>query len=258
MIWIPKSFSLDAMKAVIDLLHYWKSLLLTTEITVFSTLCSLVSCSMIGYGLARYRFKERGLVFALVVLTIVIPPQAVATSSFLNFRFFEQTLESLIGTKVSILNTPLTFILPSVFGCGLRAGLFIFIFRQFFKGIPKELEEASRIDGCGAFKTYMRIMVPMAKPAFITVCLYSVVWHWNDLYTSTMYFTSEIRPITPSLADLRDIMSTSGVLNNIGSELVVRSYFAAGAFLAAVPLLILFIVMQRHFTESIDNVGIVG
>ena len=263
-VWIPKSFSLEPLKGVIDLLDYWQALLMTVEIAVFSTLFALISCSLVGYGLARFKFKERGLLFFFVVLTIVVPPQAVMIPNYTNFRFFDfggllQLLSPLTGfSSLNLLDTPYTFILPAVFACGLRCGLFIFIFRQFFMGIPKELEEAARIDGCGALRTFVQIMVPMAKPAFITTCLFSVVWHWNDLYLSSMYYTSMVKPITPQLSQLMTLMRETNIASTVADQLSVRSYFAAGALLAVLPLLILFIILQRQFTESIEKTGIVG
>lgn len=263
-VWIPKAFSLTPLKEVIHLLDYWQALGMTLQITVFSTLLALISCSLVGYGLARFRFKERGLLFFFVILTIVVPPQAIVIPSYTNFQFFDmggllRLLSPLTGfDSVSLLNSPFTFILPAAFACGLRSGLFIFIFRQFFMGIPRELEEAARIDGCGAVRTFLRIMVPMAKPAFITTCLFSVVWHWNDLYLSSMYYTTTTLPLTAQLANFASILERESVMNMVASRLSIRSYFAAGALLAVLPLLILYIVLQRHFTESIEKTGIVG
>lgn len=263
-VWVPKAFSLQPLKDVIDLLDYWQALAMSAQITVFSTLFALVSCSLVGYGLARFRFRERGILFFLVILTIVVPPQAVMISSYTNFRFFDfggllRLFAPVTGfDSLNLLDTPFTFILPSAFACGLRSGLFVFIFRQFFMGIPKELEEAARIDGCGAFHTFLRIMAPMAKPAFITTCLFSVVWHWNDLYLSSMYYTSMVKPVTPQLSQLLTIMTETNTVSSLADQLSVRSYFAAGALIAVLPLLILYIILQRYFTESIEKTGIVG
>lgn len=258
-IWIPKEFSLDSFNQVIELLNYWRSVLLTVEITVPSTLFTMISCSMVGYSLARFRYKERGILFAMVVLMIVVPPQAILVSSYLNYRFFTfGGILSLFGTHVDLLNTPWVFILPSMFASGLRAGFFIFIFRQFFLGMPKELEEAAKIDGCGAFHTFIRIMVPIAKSAFITVGLFSLVWHWNDLYSSAIYFTGNIRPVTATLSDLHDILTIGEIVSWDTSLYTVRSYLAAGALLTVAPPLVIYIFFQRFFTESIEKSGIVG
>lgn len=258
-IWIPKMLSLNSFKDVIKLLNYWESVWLTLKITIPSTLFTMASCSMVGYSLARFRYRGKGLLFSLVVLMIVIPPQAIMVSSYLNFRFFDfGGILKLFGTSVNLLNTEWVFILPSIFASGLRAGLFIFIFRQFFTGLPKELEEAAHIDGCGAFTTFLRIIVPTARAAFITVCLFSFIWHWNDLYSSSMYFTGDIRPVTATLNDLHDIMAVGDLVNWNTSLYTVRSYFAAGSLITVAPPLIIYIFFQRFFTESIERSGIVG
>ena len=210
-IWIPKKLSLVSLKETIIILDYWRSAGLTIFVSVISTLCTLLSCSLVGYGFARFKFPGKNLLFMLVVLTIILPPQTILPSMTLNFNYFDfGGILSLIPGKptINLLDTPFTFVLPSLFASGLRGGLFIFIFRQFFWGIPKALEEAARIDGCSAFNTFIRIIVPIAVPVFITVTLFSFVWHWNDLYSATMYFT-DVRLLTPNLNNLDRLLATS-------------------------------------------------
>ena len=264
-VWIPKELSIEPLKAVIELIGYWDSVILTLVITVPSTILALLSCSLAGYGLARFRFPGEKIIFFAVLITIVVPPQAVLVSSYMNFRFFDfggimKLFAPLLGyDSFNMIDTPMTFILPSAFASGLRNGLFVFIFRQYFGGMPKELEEASKIDGCGAFFTYVRIMMPLAKSAFITVALFSFVWHWNDFYSMSFYFTGKIRPITPTLSTLLDQMVVGGFTQSSSvSQINLRVYFAAGALLTVAPPLILYIILQRQFTESIEKSGIVG
>ena len=256
-IWIPKKLSLTTMKETIEILDYWRSAGLTLLISVGSTLCTLVSCSLVGYGFARFKFFGKNILFALVVLTILIPPQTILPSMVLNFQFFDfGGVTSLFGGQsINLLNTPWTFILPSLFGTGLRSGLFIFIFRQFFMRMSKSLEEAARIDGCGAFKTFIQIMVPMAVPTFVTVTLFSFTWHWNDYYSAAMYFVDGVRPLMPNLSNLKVLLSLAdtGV-----SGYAARTYMAAAPLLTILPPLILYLCTQRYFTESIERAGIVG
>ena len=264
-VWLPTSFSLNSFKQTMKLLNYKNSVILTSEITVLSTAATIATCSMAGYGLARYKFRGSGICFALVILMIIIPPQATLLSSYLNFRFFDffgimRLFESATGFgSVNLLDTIWTFVLPACFANGLRAGLFIFIFRQFFLGMPKELEEAARIDGCNAFTTFLRIMIPMAKSAIITVVLFSVVWHWNDYYSSSMYFVGDVQPITPMLSSLKTILIQEGMtVSHTLSQFDIRVYLASGSLLALLPPLILYIFLQRLFTQSIEKTGIVG
>lgn len=255
-IMIPKEVSLESIKGMAKMLNYWESASLTFSIAFFSTLAALVSCSFVGYGLSRFNFKGKGVLFALVVLTIIVPPQTILPTMSLNFQFFDfGGILTLLGIKpINLMNTVWTFILPSAFATGIRSGVFIFIFRQFFIGLPKDLEEAARIDGCGALRTYVQIIVPLAIPAFITVMLFSFIWHWNDLYSSTMYFTSEIKPLMALLQDLDIIMQRGAGV----SAYAARTYKAAALLLTVLPPLILYMFTQKHFTESIERTGIVG
>lgn len=262
-LWIPNSFSFDTIKVTMGLLNYKDSVFLTLLIAFFSTLFSVISCSLVGYGFARFKFPGKGVAFGLVILTIILPVQAVLIPNYLNFRFFDfgGILKIFTGGQgyINLVGTPFTFILPAMFACGLRGGLFTFIFRQTFAAMPKELEEAAKMDGCNSFRTFIRIMFPLAKPAIITVGLFSFVWHWNDLYTSAMYFVGEVRPIMPMLNDLRVIMIQEGLTSSINlSQYALRLYFASGALLALIPPLILYIFLQRYFVESIAKTGIVG
>ena len=262
-LWIPNSFSFERIKTIMELLNYKDSAILTTIIAVFSTLMSVISCSLVGYGFARFDFKLKGPAFALVVLTIIMPVQVILIPSYLNFRFFDfgGLLSILPGENnhINLLETPWTFILPATFACGLKNGLFIFIFRQSFAAMPKELEEAAHIDGCGAFKTFVQIMLPLAKATIVTVVIFSFVWHWNDYYSSTTYFVGETRPIMAMIGDLTQSLHQDGLVNSVSiGSFAVRSYFACGALLAVLPPLILYIFLQRYFVESIEKTGIVG
>lgn len=260
-VWIPKVLSLESISSVIKIMDYYSSASLTMIISIVSTLGSLLSCSLVAYGLARFKFPGSKLIMALVVLTIIVPPQTTLISSYLNFRFFDfMGITKIIGVdEINLLNTPWTMILPSFLASGLRAGLFIFIFRQFFTGLPKELEEAASIDGCGTIKTFFSIIVPLAKPAFITVLLFSFVWHWNDFYTSSMYFMEGTRPLTPTLNSLSAILNQTIIQGSSSvSHFQIRTYMAAGALLTVLPPLILYIFTQKYFTEGATRSGIVG
>ena len=257
-VFIPKKLSLESILEMVDVLHYWDSALLTLEIAVFSTLASLVSCSMVGYGFSRFKFRGKNLFFILVILTIIVPRQVILPNLALNFQFFDfGGILSLVSSNSSInlMNTVWTFVLPSLFATGLRSGIFIFIFRQFFLGLPKDLEEAARIDGCGGIRTFVQIIAPLAVPAFVTVSLFSFVWHWNDLYSSSMFFTTEIKPLMPLLDNLSVLIERAEIGTN---AYVARTYMASAPLLAMLPPLLLYIVTQRFFTESIERSGIVG
>jgi multiple sugar transport system permease protein len=261
-IWIPKQFTMDNFRIAFDALSYRVSALNTARISIVSALLQLISCSLIGYGLARYRFAERGLIFALALFTIIVPPQTIILSTFLNFRFFDYLgLEPILrlvfpNLKESILDTAWTFYLPAITGTGIRSGLFIFIFRQFFKGLPKELEYSAKIDGCGAYSTYFRVMLPNSGAVIITVFLFSVVWYWNDYYAPALLLSNNF-PLSVALSRIRSALQLMNVAEENVSADQVRVYLQAASLLYILPMLVLYIFTQRYFTESIERTGLV-
>ncbi|MHB1453065.1 MAG: carbohydrate ABC transporter permease [Saccharofermentanales bacterium] len=261
-IWIPRSLTLDNIRSVFTLMDYSKTLVNTAFISIVSSLLLVISCGTVGYGFARFKFKGRDLLFGLVLFTIIVPPQTTIIPLFLGFRSFDFAflgmIPALFGKNpimANLLNTLWTMYLPAIFASGIRSGLCIYIFRQFYKGLPKELEDASAVDGCGPVRTFMRVMIPLSSAAFLTVFLFSFVWYWNDYYYSGMFF---INGNTVSLA-LSSLQSKLLAVNE-GSYDPYRYIVSmqAGSLLVVLPPLLVYIVFQRYFTESIEKVGIVG
>lgn len=267
-LWIPKNISLAGIKTAMELMNFWPSLGLTFKMSILGTLASCISCSLAGYGLARFKFPGRNLIFAFAVLTIVVPPIFLTNPSFVNFKYFNplyifSLTQSITGiSSLDLLDTVWTFVFPAIFGVGLRGGLFIFIFRQSFLGMPKDLEEAARIDGCGALRTYIKIIVPLAIPTFVTVILFSFIWHWNDFYYSVAYFMNDTRPITVELSAIAESMYSAGMRTSImgtaGAVTTYRTYIMAGCLLTVIVPLVLYLFLQRYFIESVERTGIVG
>jgi len=266
-IWLPKEVSLKSISKAFELMQYGKSLMLTLAITVFGTLGTLLSCSMVGYGLSRFDFKTKPILFCIVILMIVVPPQLLLIPQFLNYRYF--TLGGLLTllkpiTGIDSINLTggnsavLTYIIPAMFASGLRGGLFVFIFRQFFSGMHKELEEAAKIDGCSTFGIFVRIALPLSIPVFVTVLLYSVIWHWNEYYTSTVYFLGDVKPLAVMLKDLSSALETDNKDFVMHSAQLLRTYLAAGALLTIIPPLGLYVCTQKYFVESIETTGLTG
>ena len=264
-VWLPKALSTESLRTTLEVMNYWESLRLTVVLAVGSTLGALISCTLAGYGLARDRFRGNKLVFGMMLLTIIVPPITTISATFINFRYFDfagilKLLSPVTGfDHINLLNTPFTFILPSLFGTGIRCGLFIFIFRQFFSGMPGDLEEAACIDGCGAGRTFVQIMLPLARPALITVLLFSFIWNWNDYYTANTFFMDGVKPLSVMLYDLQEMLQSAGMLSSSTAGIYeLRTYLQAGSLLMIAPPLVLYIFTQRFFTESIERTGIVG
>ncbi len=262
-VYVPKAFSTEAYKIAFKQLDYKNSALLSLIISVVSTALTAISCSLTGYAFARFEFKGKKIAFLFVMLLIVIPPQQIIVPQYLMYKSFNfGGLLSLFGVELNLLNTPFVFILPSMFAVGLKAGIFIFIFRQFFLGQPRELEEAAKIDGCGALQTFVKVMAPLAKPAFVVVIMLCIIWHWNDYYSSSMFFIDKIKPIMVCLEGLRQNIVEMGTLPGLPkgnyTPVILRMYLQAGVVLTITPPLFLYVFMQKQFVESIDRTGIVG
>lgn len=262
-VYVPKAFSTEAYKIAFKQLDYKNSALLSLIISVLSTVLTAISCSLTGYAFARFEFKGKKIAFLFVMLLIVIPPQQIIVPQYLMYKSFNfGGLLSLFGVELNLLNTPFVFVLPSMFAVGLKAGIFIFIFRQFFLGQPRELEEAAKIDGCGALQTFIKVMAPLAKPAFVVVIMLCIIWHWNDYYSSSMFFIDKIKPVMVCLERLRQNIVEMGTLPGLPkgnyTPVILRMYLQAGVVLTITPPLFLYVFMQKQFVESIDRTGIVG
>lgn len=264
-IYIPKNFTWQNFKDAWDFLEYPKIFMNTLNVSLWPTLMQLVMCSFAGYGFARFNFKGKGILFGLVILTFIVPPQTISVTTFTTFRYYDPFYIcsglNLVGAIpdpfIDITDTLWSIMLPALFASGLKSGLFIFTYRQFFRGFPKELEEAAYIDGCGSFETFLRILVPNTTPAFVTVFLLSLVWYYNDYYTVPLFLPkSEV--LSTSLSDMFTNMTTVGGLYSGLDNLLVYPIWRAGIILYILPLLIIFLVFQKKFTESIAKSGIVG
>lgn len=260
--WIPNHFTLRHVKEVFTLMDYPKVLFNTVKLSLISTLLQLLSCSLVGYGFAKFDFKWKKVLFALVLLTIIVPPQTIIVPLYMEFRFFSfagisKILGALLGGNytVNLLNTGWTFYLPSLFGMGLRSGLYIYIFRQFFRGIPKELEDASFVDGCGPFKTFFKIVLPNAVPAMLTIFFFSLIWHWNDYFVSGMLLTTN-ETISNAIVSLRVKVQW---MENFNKDYMLNQVrIQAGALLSILPMMIVFAIGQKYFRTGIERTGIVG
>jgi multiple sugar transport system permease protein len=220
------------------------------------TLLNLFVCSAVGYGFARFRFRERGILFALVIFTIIVPPQVISLPQYLFFLNFDilGIFTALLGGTLNFNNSVAPFILPAMFGQGLKTGLFIYIFRQFYRGMPMELEEAGYIDGCGIVRTYLQIMVPLAVPAFVTVGMLSFVWHWSEVFNQAQYIM-ESPTLSMRLIGVVGLITRSAQVTDL-SYVTPTKY--AGVALVILPLIIIYLIGQRFFVQSVERSGIVG
>lgn len=260
-VWIPKHFSFQAYKDAIYVLDYFKSLWNTFCVQILSAVVEIFSCAIAAYGFARFPIPEKKIYYVILLLMVIIPVQMTMLPNYLNYRYFDiggilGKIGNLIGKdlRINLINTPLTFWLPSILGVGYRAGIFILIYIQFFKDMPKELEEAAWVDGAGPFKTFCSIILPSAGVAMLTVGLLSVIWHWNEYYLSVMYFNKNYS-IAVQLSRIGDLIRQAVNVLDIQNSVAITM---AGCILYILPVLILYMILQKKFVKSIDRVGIVG
>lgn len=265
---IPVNFTWENVQLAMGILDYFPMLGKTLLFVMVVTVLTAASCALAGYGFARFDFPGNGLFFGLVVVTILIPTTTLMLPYYIHFKNFDVfgLIQLFTGKSgVNLLNTYWPSIITSATAIGLKAGLFIYIFRQFFKGLPKEIEEASLIDGAGGIATFFRIMLPNAMPPIITVVLFCFVWQYNDTFYTTLFMSGmdlmSLKVATlPTQAD-QYIPVLMGYSHSSGFKADpnhVAMVVDTGILLAIIPLLALYLVVQRYFVESIERSGIVG
>ncbi len=238
-------------------LDYWKTLTSTLIYVLIITLIQVVIASMAGYGFARFDFPLKKLLFGCVVLTIVLPSHTIMLPVYQHFRNFDilGIIKLITGKKLNLLSTEAPMIIMTLLGVGLRSGLYIYIFRQFFRGLPKEIEEAAFIDGAGMWYTYFRIMLVNAVPAVLTVSVFSLVWQYNDMFYVSLFSMPSNHNISFKLST---IQATIRFLDKINDPVVNQLYVYAGVILVVLPVLIIYLIMQKYFMEGVERSGIVG
>lgn len=254
--WIPKSIRFENFVEIWNAIDYPQTLWNTLVLNIISSILQVGTCALTGYGFARFKFKGKNLLFGIVILQIIVPSQIILIPQFMQFRYFDifGIFNSMLGSPITLTDTNWSMYIPAFFCNGIRSGLFIYLFRQFFRGLPKELEDAAYLDGCGPFKTFISVMVPNAASSFLTVFIFSIVWYWNDYYVSSMYFTNAatISLKIDSIATSISMYLYNEVRN--ATEFIV--WMEAGCLLAIAPIVIMYVFLQKYFTEGIERAGL--
>ncbi len=241
--WIPKKIHWENYAMALEGLQYGRSFFNSTLVSILSTVGHVISASLVAYGFARFKFPGRDALFIVVLFTLIVPAQSVIVPLFIQFN------------RMRLLDTYWPLILPTYFGVGLRGGIFIFIFRQFFMGIPKELEDAARVDGLNDLGIYARIVMPITSPAILVTVILSLVWHWNDYYEPVMYLKTKTMFLLPMM--LPDLTFNLESMMQVSEE-VNKGVIMAGTFLTIMPILLLYLFLQKKFVRSIAQTGLTG
>ena len=276
---IPKNFTLDIYKAVLFELDYWEAFFNTLLISLLCGLLQTFVCCLIGYGLAKFRFKGNKLVMLLVILTMIVPHQTLQLSMFMHFRYFDvlgilsvlsggasvgfmpdSFNELLAGIQIlnlkdyslSLTNTYWPLAILSVTGLAFKNGLYIFMLRQFFTGVPDALEESAYIDGSGVFRTFFTIILPLSIPMMVTVFLFSFCWQWMDDFYTELFFTTSKITLMPDIVEVPTSLKTDYAGQNM--------YYAAirntCGLCIILPLVVLYSFGQNFLVQGIERSGL--
>lgn len=245
--WIPTEFYSGNYLKAYRVLDYPSKLASSIIISVVPSIFQTIVCSLVGYGLARYRFRGKNLIFALILATFIIPAQNTVIPQMLTYRNY-----GLLGNVFAL-------ILPAVMGQGYKSAIFILIFYQTFLSLPKVLEEAARLDGASSLGIFLKIALPAAIPSYIISIIFSTVWYWNETYLTVIFLEGGIQSLPMQLAKFvqaYENLYPPGTVNIF--DRLNEAVKLSGTFLNILPLLVMYFLLQKWFVESVDRTGIAG
>jgi multiple sugar transport system permease protein len=245
--WVPSTIHMGNYEKAFRVLNYPTTLVSSILVSVIPSLITAAVCSLVGYGLARYKFFGKNLIFALIMATFIIPPQNTVIPQMLTYK------------DLGLLGNIFALILPAMFGQGYRSAIFILIFYQTFQSLPKVLEEAARLDDASDLKIFLQIALPSAVPAFIISIIFSTVWYWNETYITVIFLEGGIQTLPMQLTKFTQAYENlypPGMVNIF--DRLNEAVKLAGTFLNVLPLLVMYFIMQRWFVESVERTGVTG
>ncbi len=280
---IPKNFSLDIYKAVWTEQKYFEAFTNTLFLSASTAVIQTFVCAFVAYGLAKFKFKGNGLVFLAVIFSLVVPHQTLQLSLFMNFRYFDilgifgflngggisipftditflegvvdiipDSWEKFSANGIQLTNTYWPLIIMSLCGLAFKNGLYIFMLRQFYRGVPDELEESAYIDGSGIMHTFFTIILPLSVPMMITVFLFAFSWQWTDDFYTGLFFTTTKTVLMPKIVGIPSSLTTDYAGQNL--------YYAAirntcGIMIIA-PLIVMYLFCQKYLVQGIERSGL--
>ena len=305
---IPKHFTLDIYRGIINELGYWEAFMNTFTLSFCCAIIQTFICCLIGYGFAKFKFRGRNLLFMLVMLTMIVPHQTLQLSMFMEFRYFDifgivrllkgggielfgHNIKDLgegvaaVFEKINILpdeikwgqyftergvekwkvqmevteaginlcNTYFPLVLLSLGGLAFKNGLYIFLLRQFFRGIPDELEESAYMDGSGTFRTFIQIILPLSVPMMITVFLFAFCWQWTDTFYTQMFMTSSETRLLSQIVEVPVSLQDGSFA---GQQLYNSAIINTCGLMIIFPLVILYAFCQKFLVQGIEHSGI--
>lgn len=230
---VPHAASAESYNEVVRRMPFLLFVFNSFKIASLATVGQILSCSLAAYAFARMKFKAKEFIYFVLLATMMIPSQVTMIPVFLIMKF------------LGWIDTHYALFVPAFFGGAFGT----FLLRQFFSTIPQDLEDAARIDGCGRFRLYWQIFMPLSKPAIATLAIFSFMGYWNDLLNPVIYLSSlEKMTLTVGLATLQGAQGTMLRYNVV----------MAGAVISVLPILALYIAAQKWFVRGITMTGLKG
>lgn len=245
--YLPTSLYFQNYSEASRVLNFWNTLFQTIYVSLLPSIFQTVSCCFAAYGLARFNFRGKKVIFALIIITFIIPTQLTMMPQLL------------IYSKLKIVDSVFTFIIPAALGQGIKSAVFVLIFYQFFRGIPDSVVEAAKIDGANSFQIFIRLGLSAAKPAILLSLLLSVVWYYNETVLTAIYLGGAVTTLPLELEKFEaTYKELFGDVGGASGKTVNEAIYMAGTLLSILPLLVFYFFTQKHFTEGIDKAGITG
>lgn len=244
--WVPSSLNWENYKLVFEEIDYFSALTDGIILAALPAIAATVSSAIVGYGFARFNFPFKNVLFVLMIASFIIPPQITMLPTFRMF------------SNYGLLGSIKAFLYPAMLGQGLNGAIYILIFYQFFKMIPKSLEESAKLDGANSLSIFTRIAIPLAVPSIIIVFLFSFVWYYNETYLSGLFLRGSDLMSLPLRLEQYINQYTSIYPEGSPARELMQAVKLAGNVITLFPLLLLYFFTQRYFVESIDRTGITG
>lgn len=244
--WVPSTLNWENYRLIWEEIDYLDALKDALFLAGLPALSATFSSAIIGYGFARFNFPLKKTMFVLMIMTFIIPPQITMLPTFKMY------------SEYHLLGSIKAFVYPAILGQGLNGAIYILIFYQFFRMIPKSLEESAQLDGASSFKIFTKISLPLAIPSIIIVFLFSFVWYYNETYLSGLFLRGSDLMTLPLRINQYINNFTSIYPEGSRARELMQAVKLAGNVLTLLPLLVIYFFTQRYFVESIDRTGITG
>jgi len=295
---LPRNVTLDNYRIVAELTDLktigggwtFRAMLNTLWVSLLISACTIISTTLVAYGFARYEFPGKKFWFACVIAVIIIPPQTIQSALYMNFASFDilriftlfgvnaeglsfgqrllsvvdgtgtGLIELLTGSTLNLRANVSAYVIMSLTCMGLKNGIYIYMMRQYFQGIPTSLEEAAYVDGCGTMHTFVKIMLPDALPTIASCFLFSFVWQWTDIFYTRLFLPiTSISTYSNQMASMVTKMGRYFSADAANAVVVPNArqqqLISIAVLICSIPLVILYIFTQRTFVESLAMSG---